>query len=254
MSAATVCTVRSARPSVFPEVSLQMLRMTNREHTQQVIDWVRQRTDSVILFYSTGKDSIAMLDLVAPHFKRVVCVYMYFVPGLEHIRKYIDWATLRYPNVEFVEVPHWNLTYILRSGMYCTPQPDVKLMKLGDVARNCRLRFGIEWCFYGMKQADGMNRCIMLRGKDYELQAIQPKTRNVYPLSVWSNNEVLAYIRQNRLPEPVCYDRKTKSQGLVFSEASFLYLRENYPGDLEKILAAFPQAEVILYKHDHPNG
>ncbi len=225
--------------------------MTNREHTQQVIDRVRRNTDSVILFYSAGKDSIALLDLIAPHFKRIVCVYMYLVEGLEHINRFIEFSKWKYPNVEFHEVPHWNLTYILRSGLYCQPQPDVKLMKLKDVADNCRARFGINYCFYGMKQSDNMNRRIMLRGKDYELEAIQTKTMNVYPLSRWGNNDVMAYIKQQRLPMPVRYSNRQKSQGLIFCEECFLYLRENYPNDLRKILAAFPFAEDILYKHDH---
>ena len=225
--------------------------MTNREHTQEVIDWVRSKTDSVILFYSAGKDSIALLDLVAPHFRRVVCVFMYFVPDMEHIQKYIDYSELRYPNVEFHQVPHWSLTYVLKSGLYCQPDPSVKLMKFSDVADNCRLRFGIDWCLYGMKQSDNMTRGIMLRGKDYELEAIQPKTKNVYPLSRWGNNEVLAYIRQRRLPEPVRYSERQKSQGLTFSEDCFLYLKKHWPGDLQKILEAFPLSEVILYRAEH---
>lgn len=228
--------------------------MTAREHTSQVIDWIRQRTDSVILFYSAGKDSIALLDLVAPRFRSVVCVYMYLVKGMRHIGKYIEWSRLRYPNVEFHEVPHWNLTHLLRGGAYCQRRDDVKLMRFKDVAESCRLRFGVDWCLYGMKQSDNMNRRIMLRGKDYELQAIQPKTRNAYPLSMWGNNEVLAYIRQNRLPEPVRYSIRGKSQGLMLNEDCFLWLRENYPDDLRRIIEAFPQSEVILYKADHREG
>ena len=225
--------------------------MTAREHTQEVIDWVRSKTDSVILFYSAGKDSIALLDLIAPHFRRVVCVFMYLVPNLEHIDKYITYSEMRYPNVEFHQVPHWNLTYILKGGLYCQPDDSIKLMKFSDLANNCRVKFGIDWCLYGMKQSDNMTRGIMLRGKDYVLEAIQPKTKNVYPLSKWGNNEVLAYIRQNRLPEPVRYSEKLKSQGLTFTEDCFLYLKKHWPGDLQKILEAFPLAEVILYKAEH---
>lgn len=225
--------------------------MTAREHTHRVIDWIRARTDSVILFYSAGKDSIALLDLVAPHFRRVVCVYMYFVKGMEHIQKYIEYSKNRYPNVEFYEVPHWNLTMILRAGLYCQPQPKVKLMKLADVARNCRLRFGIDWCLYGMKQSDNMFRGVMLRTDEYVLEAIEPKTKNAYPLSRWGNNDVLAYIRQRRLPPPVRYSNGKKSQGLGFSEECFVYMREHYPEDLKKVLQAFPLLEVILYKYDH---
>ena len=42
---------------------------------------------------------------------------MYFVQGLDHIENWIRWVKKRYPKVEFMQVPHWNLTYILRGGM-----------------------------------------------------------------------------------------------------------------------------------------
>ena len=64
--------------------------------------------------------------------------------------------------MEFVKVPHWNLSYILKGGLYCVPNPNVKLVKLADVINAMRLRFNIYYVFLGMKKADGMNRRLML--------------------------------------------------------------------------------------------
>lgn len=225
--------------------------MTPIDHARESIDTVRAKTDRVILFYSCGKDSITLLDLVAPKFDEVICVYMYFVKDLEHINRYINLAQTKYPNVKFLQVPHWNLTYTLRSGLYCQPQPKIKLMKLRNVIDNVRLTTGVEWVFLGMKQNDNMNRRIMLRTDEYENEAINNKTQIAYPLSKWSNKEALAYCRQRRLPTPVTYSKMKKSQGITFDADVFLYLRDNFMQDLEKIYTVFPQSRVILHNYDN---
>ena len=70
------------------------------ERAKQVIDEVAKQTDEIILFHSlSGKDSITLLDLVYPKFKRVVCVFMYIVKGLDHIDEYYRYAMMKYPKV-----------------------------------------------------------------------------------------------------------------------------------------------------------
>jgi len=221
--------------------------MTPLQHTKEVINSIRQKTDRVVLFYSGGKDSIALLDLLAKEFKEVVCVFMFFVKDLDHINKYITFSEKTYSNAWFIQAPHWNLTYIHRSGLYCKPNPNIKLKKLSDVNEAIRLTTGIEYSFYGMKQADNMNRRIMLRG--YENEAISEKTRNVYPLSKWYDKDVLKYIKKNRLPMPIQYGKK-QSNGVGFDIDVFLYLKKNYPQDLEKILKAYPLSEKLLFEHE----
>ena len=104
--------------------------MTLQERTYNSIDRIREKSDSALLFCSLGKDSLVLLDMLYHKFERIVCVFMYFVQHLEHIDRWIGWVKARYPKIEFVEVPHWNLTYILRGGLYCVPNPKVKLLKI----------------------------------------------------------------------------------------------------------------------------
>ena len=87
-----------------------------QERAYKSIDAIREKSDSAILFLSLGKDSLVLLDMIYPKFNRIVCVFMYFVKGLEHIERWIGWVKAKYPKIEFVQVPHWNLTYILRGG------------------------------------------------------------------------------------------------------------------------------------------
>ena len=216
--------------------------MTKLEGTYKSIDAIRAKSDSALLFLSLGKDSLVLLDLIYPKFKKVVCVFMYFVKDLEHINRWIGWVKAKYPAIEFVQVPHWNLTYILRGGLYCVPNPKVKLLKLADVVKAMQLRYGIQYAFLGMKKADGMNRRLMLNGykaNDYENNGL------VYPLAEWNQRDILAYMKQNGLPEPIRYSLKASS-GVGFNLDCFLWLEKNYPQDLERIYRCFPMAIRIL--------
>lgn len=223
--------------------------MTKLEKTLEVIDLVRAKEDTCVLMCSLGKDSIVVLDLIYPKYKKIYCVFMYFVKGLEHVERWVRWVKAKYPNVEFVQVPHWNLTYILRSGLYCTPNPKVKLLSLKDVAIAMRKKYGCTYVYTGMKLADSMNRRLMLmtyKESNYENNGF------VYPLAEWTQKEILSYMRQHNLPEPVRYD-KNASSGIGFNEACFLWMRERFPQDLEKIYEAFPLSRRILYEHDLKN-
>ena len=219
------------------------------DSAKTVIDTVRQQTDRILLFYSAGKDSIAMLDLCAPKFTEVVCIFMYFVPNLEHQQRFIRFSEKRYPNVRFIQVPHWSLTYVLRSGIFCEPRP-VKLLKLTNINASLRLQTSTEFSFFGMKQSDSLNRRLMLRG--YDQQAICTQSGNVYPLSHWRQADVIRYIKQNKLPEPVRYSIQ-KSNGLTFNAEVFKWLRENHPADLVKIYETFPLSRKILIDYDRDN-
>ena len=148
-------------------------------------------------------------------------------------------------SIELIQVPHWNLTYILKSGLYCVPNNEVKLMKLADVIHSIRLKTGLYYTFLGMKKADGMNRRLMLNGyKDCENNGM------VYPLSSWTQKDVLAYMKQNKLPEPVRYSLKASS-GVGFNVDCMLWLKKNFPQDLQRIFKTFPLAERIIFEHEN---
>lgn len=220
--------------------------MTRLESAYDTIDYIRGQRDECIVFCSLGKDSLVTLDLVYPKFKRVVCVFMYFVKDLEHINRWINWVKARYPKVEFLQVPHWTLTYTMRGGLYCVANPDIKLLSLKDIVQAMRKKTGIDFCFLGMKKADGMNRRLMLNtyeNKHYENMGM------VYPLAEWTQKEILSYMRQHNLPEPVRYG-KNASNGIGFNEDCFLWMRKNFPQDLEKIYRVFPMSRRILFEYD----
>lgn len=229
--------------SVYQAVNMKAA--SKIEQSKEIIRLVSQKTNRAILFYSTGKDSIVTLDLMHPYFEEIVCVFMYFVRDLDHINKYLNWAHTKYPNVTIVQCPHWNLTYLLRSGVFCVPNPNVKVFKVAKVDEAMRLKHNINFSFYGMKKADSMNRRLMLN--TYE-NAIS-NTNKVYPLADWTNKEVLAYMKAHKLPEPVRYSTNA-SGGVGFNIECYLWMRHNATADLAKVLKTFPMSEKLLYDFD----
>lgn len=221
------------------------------------IDYVASQTDTCILMCSLGKDSIVTLDLIYPKFKKIYCYFMFFVKGLEHIDRWIKWVKVRYPNIEFYEIPHWNLTYILRSGLYCTPHPKQKLLKLADIVKALRLKHNTQWVFLGMKKADGMNRNLMItRMKDNHYT----DNYQAYPLAEFSQKQILSYMQMHQLPMPVMYSLATSGDGAKVGKASngigfnldcFLWLEQNYPSDLARIYSVFPLSERILLEYHY---
>lgn len=217
--------------------------------TLDVIDRVSRMTDTVLLYYSGGgKDSIALLDLVAPHFKKVVCVYEYIVKGLGHIQPYLDWVTTRYKNTELLEVEHPTRLLALKEGFFCDPHPDIKVPSNGDLEKQVREMTGIKYAFSGMKGQDGFMKRMRLKmfAKDYWIT----DKGMVYPLAIWKNTEVLRYISQRNLIKPFTYGKRTEkqvSQGFLMEINSMLFLIENYPKDYEMVLKEFPYAEKLMY-------
>lgn len=223
--------------------------MNKLEQSHDTIRFVRQQTDECIVFNSCGKDSLVTLDLVAPYFKRVVCVFMYFVPGLEHIERFLQSSLLRYRNVEVIQMEHWNLSYVRRGGMYCVANPKQKLLKLRNVVDQAREQTGINPVFLGMKKADSMNRRLMLN--TYE-EAHYTNAGLAYPLATWTQKEVLAYMQQKRLPMPVRYG-KNASNGIGFYIDCFLWMEKNAPADLQRMYEAFPLSQRILFEYHYNN-
>lgn len=238
---------------------MKSIRSNPQTAALRCIERVKSETDTCILMCSLGKDSIVTLDMIYPHFKRVICVFMFFIKGLEHIERWKRWVVSKYPNIEFVEIPHWNLTYILRSGLYCTPHPRQKLFRLADVEKAMRLRFGCRWVFLGMKKADGMNRNLMLsRFKDNDYT----DNYQAYPLAEFSQKQILSYMKMHNLPEPVQYglskagaDAKVgkASNGIGFNSDCLLWLEQNCPEDLERIYKVFPLCERVLFEYHQKN-
>lgn len=222
------------------------------DKAQLIADEIAKRgVEEVILFHSaSGKDSIALLDVLAPRFKRVVCVFMYVVKDMEHISRYINYARKKYPNCEFVQVPHFAVfSYIKYGYMGHEKNPKQRMYSMADLTEMVRKKYNIEWAFYGFKQSDSLNRRCMLR--TYEMEAICEKSKKCYPLSHYKNKDILEYIDRKGLIQPERYG-KGQSSGQNITDLDYLrYIREKFPKDLQKLYKEYPDCERLLFEYDY---
>ena len=213
----------------------------------QVIRRVRQETDTAILYYSAGgKDGIALLDMLAGVFSKVICYYMYLIPDLDHIQPYIDWAERHYDNVEVRRIPHFQLDILLHNGFFCEPQPDLKVRKIGELEEEVRQATGLHYAFSGMKGVDGYMKRMRLKTFEKRYGLVTEKGM-AYPLANWTNKEVLQYIKARNLIQPFVYAEGEISQGFNISLDCMLLMKYRYPRDYDRILQTFPFAEKLIF-------
>lgn len=215
-----------------------------------IIQRVAEHTDRVLLFHSaTGKDSIAMLDLCSPFFKEIVCVYMYVCPNLRSVNRYIKWSEDRYKNCRFIQAPHFNISTYVKTGYLGVARNEKQpLLNLASITEKARKHTGIDWAMFGMKETDSLNRRIMLRTYD---DGICWKTRKAYPLHLYKNKDIIKYIKERGLITNASYGSDRQSSGENPASVAYLvYLRENFPDDLEKVIAMYPDTQRILFEYD----
>lgn len=229
--------------------------------TMRIIRSVREKTDTAVLFYSAGgKDGIALLDMLAKTFNKVICYYMYLIPNLDHIQPYIKWAVKNYTNVEVRQIEHYQKDIIDKCGFFKDKDEAYSLSKnnplakrvrrIGDIEQFVREETGIQYAFSGMKGVDGyMKRMRLLTFKKRNGTFITDKGM-VYPLALWTNAEVLHYIQAKNLIRPFVYNKNDVSQGFDINLQTMLLMRKRFPNDYIRILNEFPYSRKLIYDYE----
>lgn len=201
-------------------------------------------TDSVIVGFSGGKDSIVTLDLCFKYFKRVQPFFMYLVPGLEFQEKMLRWYENKY-KTEIIRIPHFEVSDFLKYGSFTLRDLDVDIVKINDIYEYMRQTTGIHWIAAGERCADSIVRNAMIK----QSGSIDYKRGRFYPIAYWKKKEVLEYIKYKKL----YLSPEQKSLGFSFRSLAgneLEIIKENYPKDYEKILKVyhFAEAGVVRYK------
>lgn len=193
-------------------------------------------TDSVIVGFSGGKDSIVTLDLCFKYFKRVVPFFMYLVPDLEFQESMLRRYEERY-NTEILRIPHFEASEFLKYGSFTMFDDNVDVVGITDTYEYLRQQTGIHWIAAGERCADSIVRNAMIKHSG----SIDHKRGRFYPIAYWKKQEILEYIKYKRL----YLSPEQKKLGFSFRSLAgceLAVIKEHYPKDYEKILKVYPFA------------
>ena len=201
-------------------------------------------TDSVIVSFSGGKDSIVTLDLCFKYFKNVVPFFMYLVPDLEFQETMLRKYEKRY-GIDIIRIPHFELSNLLKYGSFTLFDDQVSIVNITDTYEYIRAETGIHWIAAGERIADSIVRRAMIKKSG----ATDAKRGRFYPVAYWNKKEILRYIQLKKL----YLSPEQKKLGFSFRSLDGYQLsviKKEYPSDYEKILRVFPFSGAAVERYE----
>lgn len=200
-------------------------------------------SDTVLVSFSGGKDSVVVLDLCCRYFKTVKAFFMYQVAGLSFQESMIRYAENRY-GIEVLRLPHFELSEFLAFGTHRKHDLSVPVVSIADVYRYARLSTGAYWIAAGERIADSIVRRAMMKRSG----CIDEKRGRFFPIANWTKADIVRYIERKRLkvaPEAAVIGHSFRS----LRPSELAGLKSAYPEDFEKVARWFPFAEAAVMKH-----
>lgn len=201
-------------------------------------------TDSVIVGFSGGKDSIVTMDLCFRYFKHVYPYFLYIVPDLSFQESMLRWYENHY-NTEIIRLPHPDSSLSFRYGSFCMGNCDVPVVSINDIYHYLRLETDTWWIAAGERIDDSIIRRAMIKNSG----SLDINRGRFYPVSAWSKKDVMKYIKYRHLP----LGKDSKKLGFSFKSLNgkeLAMVRDNFPGDYEKILQVYPFADTAVKRYD----
>lgn len=221
----------------------------------EVLRLIAAETDTVLLAFSCGKDSIAAWLACRQHFRRIIPYYMYLVPDLEFVE-----TSLKYYEEFFgeriIRVPHESLYRMLQAGVFQPPERAAALdawrarpISYRKIQDEIRARHGLASAAMvasGVRAVDSPYRMIAMRKHG----PINRKKGQFMPVWDWRKERLLSAFRESRVRLPVDYEMFGRS----FDGIDYRFLRplqDRFPRDYEKILRWFPLAEAEIRRREY---
>lgn len=205
-------------------------------------------TDSVIVAFSGGKDSIVTLDICFRFFKNVKPFFMYIVPDLSFQERMLEWYEKKY-QTEIMRIPHMDVCEFFHYGSFRPADYSFPIVSINDIYRYVRLETDIWWIAAGERIDDSIVRRAMMKKSG----SIDEQRGRLYPISAWKKREVMQYIKFHNL----YLSQDSRKLGFSFRSLSgkeLLMLKQTFPDDYKKVLHLYPFAEASVKREEMLNG
>lgn len=227
--------------------------------SDSLVTRVKNEVNDLILYFSCGKDSIAMWLWLRGKGFNILPVYLYTVPGLRSDQENLTYYE-NYFGQHIMRFPH-PLMYEMLNGMYFQPPenaakitawrlPKFNFADIDKVIDEGYLNGRPFYAAMGMRMADNLDRRMMM----YQNGALGQKARRYY-YAIWDWNvaRVGEIVSKNNCKIPKAY----KFIGRTVAAIDYLYMRpfrEIYPDDYQKILDWFPMLEAEFFRYERLSG
>ena len=128
-------------------------------------------TDSVLVAFSGGKDSVVTLDVCMKHFAHVEGFFMYQVRGLSFQESILRYYEDKY-GIPIHRIPHFELSQWLRYGLFRPCDFDCPIVSVKETYDYMRENTDIWWIAAGERIADSVWRRAMLTSSPAQSRGI----------------------------------------------------------------------------------
>lgn len=220
----------------------------------ETIAAVRAETDTVLLSFSCGKDSIAAWLAVRDVFPNIVPFYLYLVPDLAFVDESLDYYE-QWFGTRIIRVPHPTFygqmnTFVMQAPENCAviEAARLPLFTFDDVSRLLIEDYDLPastFTLTGIRAADSPNR----RSAINQHGPINWNRRYAYPVWDLLKADMVELLYSSGIHLPIDYQWFGRSfDGIDYRFLSVI--KREAPADYARILAWFPLADLELFRYE----
>ena len=227
-------------------------------NSDELCEQMAKECDTCIMSFSIGKDSIGSWLQVRKYFKHIVPFYNWFLPDGElwedNLKYYEDFF-----GQKIYRMPSPSLYRFLRDGTFqpherwvaiCQllddmPDEDYDTTQEMEILRYIGNMPEYAYCAVGNRAADNPMRMMNIRKSG----AVNHNKKTFYPIYDWKQERLLNEIDAAGIKLPTDYNLWANS----FDGMEYMYiapLKEHCPKDYEKLIHAFPMAQLEFMRRE----
>jgi predicted phosphoadenosine phosphosulfate sulfurtransferase len=217
----------------------------------EVCKIIAKESDTIMLSFSGGKDSLVAWLIAKEHFKTIIPVFFYRIPGLSFIDEKIHYYE-DFFKTKIIQLPHPSTIKQLNNGLFQTTETIkvIEKMNLPNMTYDMffdslREKHGNLWVAIGNRACDNVQRytAFITNG------VINYNRKVFWPSFDFTDTDVLNIIKENKIQLPDDYRMFGKTFDSL-QDRFIKVIKKEYPADYEKIKTLFPLIELEILRYE----